>query len=322
MADIEVRELRYFHAVAEQLNFTRAAEVLGMAQPPLSRAIRQLERRLDAQLFDRDGGRVTLTTAGQVLLQEADRVLDAVSAAALRTRRAAQPTPTLVVTAKPGVATDLLRQITAACAELPEPLTIETVVSGYGEQANLVRTGRSDVALVGSPDDHTGLDLEPMITEPRVAALPADHPLARRTTLICQDLIGLPTPQCPPGTPAAMRDYWAGMDRVLSPTIVPNGPLVRDSAQLLETVALGQAVALIPTSLADRNRRPDIAYRPVRDASPYTLAIAWRSGVNDPSIARLVRIAIDLTSDRAIQAAGLKDPKPRLVGLEDLRNPG
>ncbi|MEU4328335.1 LysR family transcriptional regulator [Nonomuraea dietziae] len=304
MIDFEVRELRYFRAVAEELNFSRAAERLGMAQPPLSRAIRQLERRLGVQLFERTTHHVTLTVAGLTLFDEAGRALDAMSAAARRTRRAALTTPTLVVTAKAGVATDLLRRIVEAYGELPDAPRVEIAVSGYGEQADMLRDGRADLALLGSPFDRRGLDIEPLISEPRVAALPSGHELAHRTALSCRDLAGLPMPQCP-GSTASERDYWAGRDCDASqanesaerrPDVPVSGPVVHDSSQLLEAVALGQAVALIPTSLAERNLRDDVAYRPVPDASPYSIAIAWRDCTRAYWTARLVRTAVELTA--------------------------
>ncbi|MEV4163782.1 LysR family transcriptional regulator [Nonomuraea dietziae] len=288
MSELELRDLRYFRAVAEELNFSRAAQRLGMAQPPLSRAIQQLERRLGVKLLERTTHHVALTPAGTVLLDEAERVLAAAAVAARRTRRAGSATPSLILTAKPGVATDLLRRITQACDDLPDAPKIDIVVSGYGEQAEHVLDGRADLAVLGSPFDTRGLDIEPLTSEPRVAALPIGHELAPRAVLTRRDLVGLPTPQCPHSTPD-QRDYWGGLSS--------EGPTVRDSSHLLETVALGQAVALIPLSLAERNHRDDIVYRPVADASPYVQALAWRTGERSRQVARLVRAVVELTAD-------------------------
>lgn len=287
MDDVEVRELRYFRAVAEELNFSRAAERLGMAQPPLSRAIRLLERRLGVQLFERTSRHVALTPAGNVLFVESAKALDAVTAAVRRTRRAAQPAPALVVTAKPGVATDLLRRIADAH---PDPVEIR--VRGFGEQAEMVRDGRADVAVVGCPGTHRGLDVELLFSEPRVAALAPGHELAGRSALTCADLAGRPTP-CWPLSSAADRAYWSGQDVTGGP--VTPGPVVYDSAQLLETVALGQAVALLPASFAELGSRDDVVYRPVVDASPYSLALAWAAGARDVRIARFVRTAAEVS---------------------------
>src|SRR5919197_4996881 len=110
---VEVRELRYFVAVAEELNFSRAAQRLEMAQPPLSKAIRQLERKLGVRLLERTTRRVALTAAGGVLLEQARVALDAVEAAGRRARRAGQPAPRLVAAAKAGDAR-LLEEIVEA----------------------------------------------------------------------------------------------------------------------------------------------------------------------------------------------------------------
>jgi DNA-binding transcriptional LysR family regulator len=303
MDDIEVRELRYFVAVAEELNFSRAAERLRMAQPPLSRAIRQLEHRLGVRLFERDTRRVTLTAAGRTLLEEARAALDVVSAAARRTRRAGSAAPTMVVTAKPGLASGLLQRIAEAYRALPDLPRVEVVVSGYRRQADMVRDGRVDVALLSWPFDGSGLEWEPLVTEPRVAAIPAGHPLARRSVLRCGDLVGQPMPNWAGSTPEE-RAYWSGRDRDLPGhpagrdplDSAPDGPVVNDSTELLEVVGLGQAVALVPLSLAEGNPRPDVAYRPVEDASPYTVAVAWREGARARSIASFVRTAIELAA--------------------------
>ncbi len=276
MDELEVRELRYFVAVAEELNFSRAAERLGISQPPLSRAIRQMERRLGVQLFERDTRAVTMTAAGRAMLEEAPRALELMSAVARRARRASWAVPTLVVTAKPGVATGLLQRIVESYGALPGSSRVEIVVSGYRHQADMVRDGRVDAALLSSPYDERGLDSEPLTTEVRVAALPARHRLAGSSTLRCRDLTGETMPLWSGSTPDE-RAYWSGRDcddrgrgsRDPSEAAV-EGPLVNDGSELLEVVGLGQAVALIPLSLAKANTRTDIVYGRWRTPAPTT----------------------------------------------------
>ncbi|WP_242582057.1 LysR family transcriptional regulator [Amycolatopsis sp. 195334CR] len=275
----EIRELRYFRAVAEDLNITHAAARLGIAQPPLSRAMRQLERRLGVALFDRTGPRLALTPAGETLLKESAVVLGALDTAVRHTRHSSAPG--LVVTAKPGVATELLHRIRTRL-----PSEVRIVVSGFGEQADMVRDGRADVAVAACVDGH-GLDTELLTTEPRVAALPAGHELAGREVLSAADLVAEPAPR------VAGHGHWLGArDR-------PNGPVVRDSAQLLEVVALGQGVALVPASLAARNVRPDVTYRPVPDAPPYRTLLIWRAGSRSPELRRFVRAVTRITTASA-----------------------
>jgi DNA-binding transcriptional LysR family regulator len=279
MPEPEIRELRYFRAVADDLNITRAAVRLGIAQPPLSRAIRQLERRLGVELFDRSGPRLALTPAGEVFREEAAVVLGALDTAVRRTRHRG-----LVVTAKPGVATGLLRRISAEFEADPDAPPLRVVVSGFHEQADMVRDGRADVAIAACVDSR-GLDTELLATEPRVAALPVGHGLAGRAVLTTADLRTEPAPR--------WGDDWPGdPDRPVA------GPVVRDTAQLLDVVALGQAVALVPTSLADVNVRPDVTYRPVTDAAPYRTLAVWPAGSRSPGVARFVATARACTVPR------------------------
>ncbi|MBB5085112.1 LysR family transcriptional regulator [Nonomuraea endophytica] len=286
MPEPEIRELRYFCAAAEELNITRAAERLGIAQPPLSRAIRQLERRLGVALFDRTRHRLALTQAGETLAKEAAVVLGTLDAAVRRTQRAGRPRRGLLVTAKPGVATELLHRICERSGAEPDAPELRVVVSGFGEQADMVRDGRADVAIAGCFNGH-GLDTELLRTEPRIAALASGHELATREVLSTADLITEPAPQWSDST-VVDHDYWLG-----NPDRPAGGPVVRDTAQLLEVIALGQAVALVPASLAARNVRPDVTYRPVRDAAPYRTLALWPADSRSPSIAWFVKTALE-----------------------------
>jgi LysR family transcriptional regulator, benzoate and cis,cis-muconate-responsive activator of ben and cat genes len=290
MPEPEIRELRYFRAVAEDLNITRAAERLGIAQPPLSRAMRQLEHRLGVDLFDRSGPRLGLTEAGETLLKESGPVLDALDSAVRRTQRAGQSSGGLVVTAKPGVATEVLHRIvTELQGELPG---VQVVVSGFGEQADMVRDGRADVALVSRPFDDHGLETELLYTEPRVAALPARHELAAREVLAADDLAGIPAPRWNRAN-VAERNYWSAR-----PDDPVDGPIVQDSSQLLEVVAFGQAVALVPQSMAERNIRPDVVYRPVTDVEPYQMLVVWPAGSRSAALAKFVEVAVRRSAAR------------------------
>lgn len=300
MSEVELRELRYFLAVAEELNFSRAAERLGMAQPPLSRAIAALERKLGVRLFVRDTRRVKeLTPAGAALREESTSMLAALSALTERVRRAGSPEPTLVVTAKPGIAAGLLRDIATAYQRRADLPAVDVVVSGYREQAQMVRDGRADVALLSSPCAERGIETEPLTSEPRLAALPVGHELARHAGLSCADLQAYAMPRWP-GETDEERIYWAGLDGVPG-AYAPHGaddPVVADPAQLLEVVALGKAVALVPASLAARNRRDDIVYRPVADASPYVILAAWRAQTRSRAVAAFVRAAVEVAAQR------------------------
>ncbi|QNE22091.1 LysR family transcriptional regulator [Kribbella qitaiheensis] len=307
MAEPEIRELRYFRAVAEDLNITRASERLGIAQPPLSRAMRALESRLGVALFDRsDPRRIGLTEAGETLLKESAQVLDALDAAVRRTQRAGSATKTLVVTAKPGVATDLLNYVVNELRDVPGAPEIRFDVTGLGEQVERITDGRADLAILGSPYLDNPLAQEVLLTEGRMAVLPVGHELADREVLGIDDLRDLPFAHRP-GASVASRNYWSGQPDG-QPAGTPTGPLVNDTAQMLEVIALGQAVALLPVSFALRNARPDLVYRPVPDAEPHTMVVAWKPGNPSPWVARYIETAKRWSQENADASRGNELP--------------
>ncbi|MBB5115055.1 LysR family transcriptional regulator [Micromonospora echinospora] len=282
---METRELRYFVAVAEELHFGRAARRIGIAQPPLSRAIRQLERRLGVTLLERDSRSVALTAAGSVLLREGRAALDAVDAADRRTRRAGQAAtggPGLVLATKAGASSELLPKLLDAYAAEPDAVPVEVLLCGIGEQERLLRDGRADVALLHLPfDSTTGLDTEELITEPQVAILPTGHPLARRPHLLMAEVEALPDLPMP-RWPRADGSYPDGP-----------GPEVRDHAQLFQLIALGRTVVVLPES-ARSLLLADLAAVPVPDAPAVTTVIAWPPHSRSRALAGLIRTATRL----------------------------
>ncbi|CAM5713312.1 hypothetical protein SALBM311S_03261 [Streptomyces alboniger] len=144
----------------------------------------------------------------------------------------------------------------------------------WHEQSRLLRQGEADVALAYEPYDRTGLDAEYLTAEPRVAALAARHPLAARAGLSLADL-GL--------RPEEVQRYIDG--------IRGKG---QDLAQLLTLVGLGDVVPLLPASVADRYPRPGVVYRPVLDAPPAVLAVAWPQQSRSTATAALVRAAVEV----------------------------
>ncbi|PWG15398.1 LysR family transcriptional regulator [Streptomyces sp. V2] len=276
---MEIRELRYFVAVAEELHFGRAAERLGMAQPPLSRAIVQLERRLGVALLERTSRRVTLTGAGAVLLAEGRAILSAVTAAERRTRRAAAAQPSLVLAVKSGTAGELLAKLLDAYAGEPGAATVDLLLCEAHQHQQLLLDGRADVALLHLPfDSAAGLDTEALCTEGQVAILPAAHPLAGRSEVRMADVTALPD------LPMAR---WPGPDG-----IYPEGPgtEVRNLTQLFQMIALGRTTAVLPES-AGAGLRQDLAAVPVLDAPPVTTVIAWPPHSRLRTVADLVRVA-------------------------------
>ncbi|MFD8417339.1 LysR family transcriptional regulator [Streptomyces sp. NPDC059650] len=279
---METRELRYFVAVAEELHFGRAAQRLGIAQPPLSRTISQLERRLGTTLLERTSRRVALTEAGAVLLAEARAILSAVTAAERRTRRAATARPGLVLAVKAGTGGELLTRLLDAYAAEPGAATVDLLLCEAHRHRQLLQDGQADVALLHLPFDSTnGLDTETLYTEGQVAILPASHPLAGRSRVRMADVTTLPA--LPPAR-------WPGPDGSY-----PEGPgaEVRNLTQLFQLIALGRTTVVIPES-AGADLRRDLVAVPVLDAPPVTTVIAWPPHSRLRPVADLIRVATSM----------------------------
>ncbi|XVV13896.1 LysR family transcriptional regulator [Actinoplanes sp. CA-131856] len=280
MSDLETRQLRYFVAVAEERHFGRAAERLGMAQPPLSRAIRELERQLGVQLLVRTTRQVALTPAGESLLADARVALDAVAAAQRRARRAGQPTRSLRLALKADYDAGLLPRILDAYDVMP----VELQLGGRGEQVPALLDGRADVALLPAPFDERGLDTETLLTGPSVVALAAADPLAARESLTLSDLRGK---KLPDGTDASEGRMAAGVKKF-------------DLSQIFNLVEVSGVVWFLPEWVARRFPRPNTAFRPVEGLDPVALKVVWPAGSRSLEVAAFVRVAREVAQTPAL----------------------
>lgn len=209
--DIELRHLRAFVAVAEELNFTRAAKRMFIAQQALSTQIRQLEDRIGAKLLERNTRTVSLTAAGEVLLGQARLLLAEADTVVARTRAAGATRSTLTVGF---VAAVNHPEMSHALDRFSESHPDVELMINFGDQLDPtggLLDGHADVAFVYGPFDHRGLDLTPLYSEPLGVALAASHHLATVEVLTIEDVIAEPTFDFPT-TDRQWRDYWSGAD--------------------------------------------------------------------------------------------------------------
>jgi DNA-binding transcriptional LysR family regulator len=219
---------------AEQLHFGRAAEALHIAQPVLSRQIRALEDELKTQLFVRDKRATELTPAGRQLLADAGPLLASADALRRRVARAARGPGSFTVAFMPGlIVTGAIRALTARHPQV----AVNVLRTNWHDQTDVLHDGQADVSYVRLPVDQAGLHVQPLLTEPRVAALPAGHRLAGKDTVTIADLAGEHLLQ----DPAAVPEWRDTATEMRSRRRQP-APAFRTVEEKLEHVAAGHGI--------------------------------------------------------------------------------
>ncbi|MFJ9083198.1 LysR family transcriptional regulator [Streptomyces sp. NPDC102384] len=283
---MEMRQLEYFVAVAEEQNFTRAAERVHISQSGVSAQIRQLERELGAELFDRSSRTVTLTVAGKAALEHARATL----AAAGTIGRAVAEVSELIrgrltVGMVIGCTITPLFDALAAFHEAHPGVELSLLEDGSDRLVEGVRAGEVDLALIGAahstPD---GLDSLTIVDERLVVAVPAGHPLAKQRRVVLQDLMAHPIVCMPPGTGLRTVFDRACTAQGLHPTIALQASAA-DSIAALADRGLGVAV-LSESMVADH---PDgLTARTIDDVdTPALLALVWKRAHN-PALRELL----------------------------------
>jgi DNA-binding transcriptional LysR family regulator len=290
---VELRHLRYFMAVAEELHFGRAAARLHIAQPPLSRQIQLLEREIGVTLFSRAGRRVRLSAAGEAFLRGTRRVLAEADAAVHDAQRAQRGeighlSLGFVGSATYAVLPALLRAFRARYPDVE--LTLEAMTSQ--EQLSALANGRIQVGLLRPPVDDAALALRTVLREPLVAVLPTFHRLAVRERVSLAALAAEPFILYPRAEGPAVRDAIVGacLRAGFSPNIVQEAGGI---AIIEGWVASGLGVSLVIASPAQVHST-GVVYRPLEDAAPtWEMALAWRRDDATPVARAFLSIVAD-----------------------------
>ncbi|WP_414938470.1 LysR family transcriptional regulator [Amycolatopsis sp. cmx-11-51] len=283
---MELRLLRYFVAVAEERHFGRAAARLHMTQPPLSRAIQQLESDLGVVLLLRSAAGVEPTAAGTTLYAEARTLLDQAERGRARVTAAAGPATLTVGTLADGAGEAGTRLAAAFRRRHPE-VSIRFREADFTDPTTGLRAGLADVALTRSPFDETGISVRVLRSDPVGLVLRTGDPLAGRESLRLADVADRPWFQLPDGTDPLWRAYWNGAAPIGER---PAGPVVRTVSECLQAVLWNGTAGIAPLGHA----LPDgLTWVPLADMPPSPLVVAWVTGRESPLIRSFARIAVE-----------------------------
>ena len=280
--ELELRHLRYFIAVAEELHFARAAERLHIEQSPLSRAIKDLEYDLGTQLFERTTRSTRLTWVGQVFLDEARRVLSAVEQAKASAKAAATGyRGTLRIALSDGAASSRLAALLAQCREEEPDTEIRLFETPFALQVKGLRSDLFDAGFAQSAEVGEGIIAEPVWSDPLVVAVPARHPLLARKRIPLEEVLRYPLVLC---HPKACEGCSRQIERVIRTVDVQ--PAIAEHVTthdlLLTLVAAGYGVSLTSATEIEVCRHPGVVVRPLAGRSPMLTTYLLRPDI-EPS---------------------------------------
>ncbi len=286
---IELRHLRYFLALADELHFGRAASRLGIAQPPLSQQIRRLEDLLETRLFDRTSRRVELTDAGRAFRAEASRVLAAVAGAVGAVHRAGR-----------GETGELRVAFAATVMFLDLPQIIRTFRDRFplvhldlremptGPQLDGLRNGDIDLGFVREPGADSELEIVTVMREPLRIAIHVGHPLASRPGLSVADLAEEPFVLFPQELAPGLHAQVMGLCRRAgyAPRVVEESRELYTSVSLVEA---GIGVSILPASVEKLGWR-NVRYLPIPGEAETRIAAAWSRNRARPVVAAFMGV--------------------------------
>lgn len=289
---MEIHQIQAFLAVAEELHFGRAAQRLHMAQPPLSRTIRQLEKDLGAPLFERSTRSVRFTAAGEALVGPARNILDDCRLAEMAVAAAGRGRTGRVRVGFGGSSSHQLIGRWAKLVRRTHP-GIEFVLDSMAfasEALNKLLDGSLDIALARWLFSPPGIASRVILNEDLVIALPRGHRLADRDGVGIGDLTDETWVTLPAEPGSTLRDLLLRIahDTGFSPRIVQSAP---DSMSLVALVAAEVGVSMTVSTVAQNVINPDVVFLPLADRGPLQLRLAWREDNHSPALEEVLRLS-------------------------------
>ena len=290
---VELREIRVFLALADELHFGRTAEQLGLTQSRVSQSLRSLEHKLGVQLLHRTSRRVSLTVAGERFREDIGAAYGELTEALRRAHATAGDLAGTVRLGAHNAATIEARLLAVIDAfEAANPAcTVRVVELSYGDRLNPLKHGEIDLQVTHLPVDDAELVVGPIVDrEERVLAVAHDHRLADRAAVSLEDI----------------ADYDVGWADSLLPQIseeavpshAPSGrPIrtvrlgIRDISELIVTVARGKVVHPTVSSFASHFAHPRVRYVPIADLPASETALVWRRRDDSRALGELIRVA-------------------------------
>jgi len=312
---MELRHLRCFLAVAEELHFARAAEKLHIEQSPLSRAIKELEEELGVRLFDRTTRSTRLTRAGKIFLEHVPRVFIALEQARQSVNAvAAGYQDQLRVALSDGITPSRLSALLAQCRQEEPDVEIRLFEMPLSQQIRGLHDDLYDVGFAQSAEVGDGIVAEPAWSDPLMVVVPARHPLLVHKRIPLNEVLRYPLVMC---DPQSCEGYGQQIARILRR--VDADPLIAEHVTSLELmltlVSAGYALALIGASQIIACQNSGVVGRPLAGRSPVLTTYLLRRTVDPPEIlSRFIdRVSPISTEARATQASSPTSDTPKEI---------
>jgi DNA-binding transcriptional LysR family regulator len=275
---LERHEVEAFLALAEELHFGRAADRLRVSTTRVSQIIRKLERRVGVPLFDRTSRRVQLTAVGRQLYEDVRPAWEHITASLQRATDAGRGlTGTLRAGFVGAAGGQLMFRVAELFRDRHRECDVQIREAQIGEAVPWILDGEVDIALVGYPADAPGLTAGgALISEARMLAVPAEHPLAAQESVSAEDLARIPLIRLPATIPEALRAMWTP-DTTPGGRRIEAGPVATTFQEMLALIGSGRGAFPVGAHVRRYYVRPDVVYVFFSDAPPIEWGLVWRT---------------------------------------------